>query len=156
MGEARYYMKALFESPEKAEAAVPEIEKFLKRMAEAADEWQGLREHGDSVEAQKETNAKLRARYADVFEGLDIPTPADDKPGEWGSLNYLAGELCSPAEWEFEISSCGDVVMFSGEVWHFADWDRLGECLKTKFGAIITGWISEEAGADYYGQIVMN
>ena len=139
MGEAVYYGRVKFESPEKAEEALPKIEEFLKMMRDAEDRWQALR-------GSQKNDEKLRIEFQEVFELLKLDRPVDeDGPFENSYMNYLAGELDSPYERECsELIVYGDSVVFCGFVWHLADWSRLMRGLKDRFGAIDAGWISDE------------
>lgn len=135
MGEAVYYMKARFESEEAAEKALPVVTGFLRRMAECEDEFQSSRD-GD-----KEAYEALAAKYSDVFEGLGIKPPAD---GNYHSLNCLAGQLNSPfGAGEEDIWLGGAELLFSGMVWHFADWTPLENYLLS-IGAVKAAWLSDE------------
>lgn len=96
MGEAYYYMRARFSSPEVAAEVEPRIKQWLEDWAS-----QGIQD-----------------------------SPAEDS--------------------EYHIFCAGNEVRFCGTVWHCADWDPLASELKDHFGAIATGWISDEDPPDYF------
>ena len=133
MGEANYYLKARFESAEAAERALPQVLKLLQRTADCYAAWQGDRDGG----------AARFSAYKDVFKTLGITSK------DWD--NDLAGQLDSPLvargdgtyENEEQLGTDGPVLMFSGEVWHFANWTGFERAL-LKMGAIKVAWLSDE------------
>jgi len=143
MGEAIYYAKVRFESQEKAEESLPKVEAFLKRMSEAEDKWQETRDGG------KDADDARRLEFPEVYLALKLPKPENE------FSNYCAGKLSSPYGQEYwEIRTDGDCILFSGTVWHFADWEPLMDAMKQCFGAIVAGYLSDEyAETDIYSQI---
>jgi len=141
MGEATYYGKLGFDSPEAAEKALPEVERLLVLIRKAEDDWQKIRD-GDRPSWKLRDN-ELRARNQEVFDLLQIPQPDEDKAD--APLNYLSGELDSPFDYDgWEIFRDFVNICFKGLVWHFADWDNMLEKIAQKVGAISHGWVSDE------------
>lgn len=146
MGEARYYAKVKFASEEKAQEALPKIEAFLKRVGEAEDDWQNNRNGG------KESDDARRKKFPEVFEYLKIKPPESVNGRAPDYSNYCAGSLDSPlSSDDGEIFVQGNSVLFSGTVWHFADWQPLMLAMKEHFGAINSGYVSDEYNEpDFY------
>ncbi len=144
MGEARYYAKVKFGSEKQAQEALPKIEAFLKRVSEAENDWQSNRNGG------KESDDVRRQKFPEVFEYLKIETPENDRPPDYS--NYCAGLLDSPLSHDDgEIFIRDNYVLFSGTLWHFAQWEPLMLAMKEHFGAIDAGYVSDEyAEPDYY------
>lgn len=153
MGEAIYYMKAVWNTPPEAEEAKPKVEEFLNRMHQAEDMWRETRNEGDHQAAYE----ALKSQFPEVFEVLHITPPGDPGHYDWRGLNFLAGLLDSPYDEEcWEIEHFDNEVRFSGEVWHFANWDPLAGALKETFGAKLSGWVSDEyVYPDFYSLIAL-
>lgn len=142
MGTAFYYGKLTFESEQAAQENLEIVTEFLHKLAEAERDWHNSRRKSDSQ--------GLWLRNREVFETLGIPE--DIEVDE--CMNQFAGKLDSPF-------TCGDEniflyaneIRFSGEVWHFAEWDYLGAALRKITPAVKFGWISDEYVEDYFAQI---
>lgn len=135
MGEARYYGRLAFETPQEAEERADQVEEFLKRVREAEDMWQEVR-------GGKRGDDQLRKKFPDVFEKLKLKRPRGNTPDY---CNYLAGELDSPfGEDDYEFTVNGNEVRFAGTVWHFANWESLMDALMEMTGAVKSGWVSDE------------
>ena len=144
MGEAIYYMKAVYSTEKIAEEKKPEVEAFLLRMNQCETMWHDVRSWEDYIKADH----ILRGKFLDVFEGLGIEKGDAKLDREYQKgLNYLAGLLDSPmrnSEWGlYACNVVGNSIQFWGEVWHFANWDGLKKYL-IKGGAIKADWLSEE------------
>lgn len=139
MGEARYYAKVKFVSEEQAQEALPKIEAFLKRVSEAKNDWQGNRNGG------KEADDARRQRFPEVFEYLKLEPPESKNGRPPDYSNYCAGLLDSPlSSDDGEIFVRDNCVLFSGTVWHFANWESLMDAMKEHFGAVNAGYVSDE------------
>jgi len=128
-----------------------ELDKQIKEL-ETQKRYEEAREK--SLEFSKRGDAILRQEFPDIFEALEISPP--EREQDWHSLNYLAGKLDSPAndpEWDFQVVD--DTILFAGTVWHFAQWESLMIALRDRFGAISTGYISDEWVGDLYDMIPM-
>lgn len=136
MGEAIYYLKATFESEDKAKEVFPKIEKFLDDAYDLYKDWQNNRP-SDEEEAKK-ADSLLREKYTEIFQLLNLNYPAN-----YCNLNYLAGKISVPHEECRELYVDNNTIKLSGEVWHFADWDNLADVFYA-YGADTVRWLSDE------------
>jgi len=144
MGEAVYYAKVKFPTEEQAQEALPEIEIFLRRMSEAENDWQATRNSG------KEADDARRQKFLEVFDFLELEPPEAryGRPPDYS--NYCAGSLSSPLSSDDGVILVKDnCVLFSGTVWHFADWEPLMMAMKKHFGATDARYISDKY-TDFY------
>jgi hypothetical protein len=136
MGQANYYLKARFESPEKASDALPKIATFIVSGQKAETYWQSNRGRpSDQFWPQFDAEFPVVAEYLKSF-------------GKHGGdcNNTLARYIDFGTEGEEEPEICMDsaVILFSACVWHFADWAPFCRFLGEKFGATAADWLSDE------------
>lgn len=137
MGMAFYYAKLFFDRRTTDEDA-EKVSEFLRKLKVAEDDWQDTR--------SKDEWPALWERNKEVFLTLGILPELNLKP----PMNELAGQLDSPwIDDDWYIFNADDFVAFSGEVWHFADWDDLGQALINLTGAVEFKWLSDEY-IEYY------
>jgi len=142
MGEATYYLKARFESAEAAQQSLPKIKEFLEQMAKAENDWQTLR--GQKDRSVSELFAQLKTKYPNVFELLELAKLFEREGNGDISMNFLAGQLSSPAgDTDWEIWRNGAVIGFHGTVWHYANWEPLVQAIK-RLGAQSANYVSDE------------
>jgi len=151
MGEATFYAKLLYNSHEEAKAAKDVVDSFLKRVDDACNMWHDVRMLKDPFRADK----ILREEFPDVFRELNISDLSDQPQHLIAHLNYLAGELDSPAgSDDYELFVFENEVCFSGTVWHCASWDALMEALARMTRAVAYGYVSDEyVEPNYYDLI---
>ncbi len=147
MGEATYYLKARI--PGLTDDKVEEIREFFAEGYRASEFWHGHRDGGPQ-DFWPDFKAKFPLVSDYLAELLDSP-----------DNNALAGILDFGLEegqrLEDTVWSEGDWLYASAYVWHFASWDRLLAFLKTKWGAVEGGWLSDEyAEIDYFGMIELS
>lgn len=153
MGEANYYGGIVFTSASAARAARAPISRFLRKGTAAYDDWQS---HRDSNSGGKRVSAKERfqgiaARNREVFEAMGLTNRYDEyiaqfrqqgeKDVEDGGLNCLAGQMSFPDDPTVSVE--GATVTFFGVTWHMADWGRLVEGMRKRFGGEKAAWISD-------------
>lgn len=145
MGEATYYIRAMF--PEEIDEELAErITNFVEE-GQAAHEWWQQHRGCDSW-------GKFWDRFSEKF------------PLVTKYLGELVGGDCNNAPaWELNfgrkedldilpIAFQWDEFQYSCECWHFASWERFAEFLKTEFGALRAGWVSDEE-LDPYDNVQM-
>ena len=150
MGEAVYYMMTRWPSADAAEKALPQVERFLRRMREAEDLWQEVRGGGKTeperiahrLSGGETTYQALWGRFPDVFDALGLPKELGRNVSD--GMNFLAGQLDSPFGNEgWEIVREGKAIKFKGTVWHCAEWGPLSQAMES-FGAKLVVWESNE------------
>jgi hypothetical protein len=142
MGLTFYYLKARFPTEQAAQETLPKVTMFLERMAKAENDWQKIRQQRERRVLERFD--ALKAKYSDVFERLQLSLPPEAELATDAGMNFLSGELDSPARNEdWKIWQRGKLLGFHGEVWHLADWSGLARAMKT-FGAIRVSWLNDE------------
>lgn len=133
MGEATYYLKALF--PEDiSEELEEQITEFIKEGQTAYEWWQN---HRMCPEPQRFWD-RFTVKFPVVTEYLG------DLVGG-GCNNELSGMLDFGDDNELENIEINDYeLIYSCTCWHFASWDRFATFLQQKFGAETVNWLSEE------------
>jgi hypothetical protein len=154
MGEANYYGGIQFFSTLAAKAARGKIGTFLKKGTAAYNDWQS---HRDGKPGEKRSPAKERflgiaARNQEVFEALDLMNQYEEylaqfrQEGEVDAedvgLNCLGGQISFPDDPTVSVE--GNTVIFFGNTWCMANWGRLVEGMRKRFGGINAAWVSEE------------
>lgn len=135
MGEAIYTLKATFPNAYAAEKGLKELTDALKDIQGAYVYWQNNR-----GKAPTEFWPEFKAAYpkatallllADVVIGGDCN-------------NELSGKMsCTPWDGPLDIKKTGQLVTYSAEVWHFADWNPLAQ-YAVNVGATFAKWRSDE------------
>lgn len=138
MGEAVYHYKATFRSDALTEELQGRLRAFHIEASKAYDYWQDNRDiEPDLVENFWQV---FKVKFPTMYEFMKLEALAGDK-----SLNKLSGMMSWGTEEDADnLSFHGDIARYNANVWHFADWEKLGAFLKYKFGAIEFKWISEE------------
>ena len=160
MGEATYYGKINFDTPEHALAAAEPFEKLCLEIYNAGEYWQNHRD--PSVKEDLELSRKI---FWDGFELLFPQATAYLKsslPELWGldynnALARYLDAIGHPNDVSY-IEVYGDQLRWSSEVWHFADWDPFINYVKKTFpGAESGGYISDEyCDINYFDMIGEN
>lgn len=132
MGMARYYMKVKFRNQKAAEAALPKIAEFVEEGKKAETYWQSHR-----GQAHKDTFwAGFTEQFPTVTEMISDLVGGDHNNALAGAIDF--GD-------EDDVPRMGDgCVLYTAYVWHFADWDRLGNFMVEKFNAEGAPWLSDE------------
>lgn len=133
MGEARYYLKALF--PEDiSEELEEQITEFIMEGQAANDWWQA---HRGCPEPQRFWD-RFTVKFPVVTEYLGDLVGGDCN-------NELAGMLDFGNKNELEdIEIFGYELLYSCTCWHFASWNTFAAFLEQKFGAYRVNWLSDE------------
>jgi hypothetical protein len=154
MGDANYYGGIRFSSTSAAHAARAPIAKFLKKGTAAYNDWQSHRngKPGEKRSPAKERFQGIAERNREVFETLDLTNRYEEylaqfrqqgeDDAEDGCLNCLSGQMSFPDK--PTVSVAGDTVIFFGNTWHMANWSRLVEGMRKRFGGVKAAWVSEE------------
>jgi len=135
MGEATYYLIAVFDTEEEAELAGMRARVTLDDLVKFEDDWQNIR--GGQKRAVEERHEELLKKHPLVAKFIELP---DIKEGD-SNMNYLAGK-CEMNE-EYNMHQIGTGVHLSCTVWHFATWDNI-ENFFFRLGAEKAGWFSDE------------
>jgi hypothetical protein len=141
VGEATYHLRAEFAQPI-SEDLLDRIDQFIVEGINANDWWQRRRDW---------ERMGLRDTFWGEFTHLFpvVTKFLGDKVGG-GCDNDLTG-------WDFgsdpddsppRIGRTPNELIYSAVVWHFSDWDPFCTFLKTHFGAIKAGWVSDEYVGD--------
>lgn len=145
MGEAIYHGIISFHTREQANGAVDSIRRFLRQGEAAYADWQETR--NKSGEA-KERFIALTSRNQEVFKALDLYDVYDEYCKKFDRdtyLNCLAGQMSFPDDPKVEASN--HYVIFSGETWHMASWDRIMEGMRKIFNGKEATYYNSEYGA---------
>jgi hypothetical protein len=157
MGEATYYAKIYFESEEKAKEALPKVRKFFLEGVDADDFWQGHRDMKNKKEFWKTFDDK----FPEVSNYLRATTEHDYETKKSAILfggdhnNRLAGYLNFGEKSELEddkycpLEVDGSEIRYHATVWYFANWRPMLDFVKKRYGAIKTGYVSDEY-VDYF------
>ncbi len=104
--------------------------------------------------AKKKFWDTFKKKFPLVTEMLELTITYGHVDGVWKNKtpvmttdprNSLSGHINFGHEKDIDrLGTDDDVLSFSNEVWHFANWDSLATFLEKKFGAIKVNWISEE------------
>lgn len=153
MGEAVYYAKIAFDTDEECEKAAPAIKSFFVEVCNAEQFWQNNRSiyarepkvelfTGEKFWVEFEKNFPLVADYL-KFLGNNY---ADKPIWNGDSDNGLAGKIdiaydANDVNYGFRIDGC--LILYSAEVWHFADWDGFAEYIESRWGGKMN-WLSDE------------
>lgn len=167
MGECQYALKARFPKG-KLRKIFPDILTFWKQGQAARDWWQ---EHRDRTEeyydkdkriipAQmamfKEVKAtfwnEFKARFPLVVEMLKGVRDHGHTNGVWSNSSLVLnhdprnglGGVINFGQSDDEPEFSGDILCFSSEVSHSADWNPIAKFLKKKYKARAVKWVSEE------------
>lgn len=134
MGSAYYYLKATFPKSLK-EKNKKALENFFLEIVKAGDWWQDNRDGKDNFWTEFESQFSTTALYLKSINlfGKDYG-------------NGLAGKLSFGAEEDIENNLFieDDLLKYHAEVWHFAEWESLGNFLKSHFGALSFKYLSDE------------
>jgi hypothetical protein len=147
MGEAVYYAKIKYKSPKAAKEALPVITELFHQGVDAANYWQNNRgEPGEGFMGRR--GGKTQNNFWKEFENK-FPMVADylkfSKKFGGDKNNALAGQLDFGEHEDIEnIRVDGEYVLYSAEVWHFANWDPLLNYVVKTTKAIKQSWLSDE------------
>jgi hypothetical protein len=157
MGEANYYLKARFRSPEEAEAARPRLAALLAEGEKAYEYWQGSRPFSNRSDPKwQPPSAELfwktfRLRYPLVYDYLrDLAGTPDWNNGLAGCL-----DLVDPRdERRALLFRDGDTLFLRlNDIWHCADMSLLERYCRADLGAVGAGSVSDEHfDPDEYGE----
>jgi hypothetical protein len=151
VGSCNYYLRASFDSREKAESAVKVLKDMLRQNIEAYDFWQTNRCSKTMTSAQfwEEFTTKFplvcevlqlvkeTAYHKNPIGGMDINNSLS------GILGFIAAEedidnvKVVKKDDEYEIQ-------YFAEVWHFNSWEHLSDWMNSKIGAKESRWTSDE------------
>ena len=134
MGEARYFLKAEFNTVAKAKAALSKVKPLLKDLVKLNQIWQDHR--GEAVKTQMARLIKFKSWK--VFMPADIKVEDKDT-----STNALAGPLPDMTE-DFDLKLNGVEVKLNDEVWHFTSWDGIVEWFEKQPGCKSVNQLSDE------------
>jgi hypothetical protein len=172
VGEAVYYLKAELPPVADPAARLAEIRSFLAEGWAAAEFWQAFR--GDPTAGpvrvgfgqvastlngygQEAFWDEFKVRFPQVFDYCRLDphlTYGDKNNALAGQLDFVNPEGPFGGELEVWDEKVGQTLRISGEVWHFADWDRLCRYIKQRWGAMRAGWCSDEyTEVDYYALV---
>ena len=147
MGEARYYTKIFFDTPQDAQKAVPKIQKFFKQGFKAYDFWQKRQE----TENRDKLWNQIDKKFPEVGNYLRTVQYKNFNTGEFEIAygndpdNALAGLLDFGDKNEIELMRVVDnAIWYSAYVWHFADWNPILNFIRKRYGALRTEWLSDE------------
>ena len=135
MGSATYYLKAKF--PKKiTEKKFQAIRNFFIEGSKAADYWQSNR--GKTPDQFWPDFEKQFPEVTTYLKGLEL----------FGKdcNNALAGQIDFGEQEDIEDNMTyeGNLLTYHAEVWHFAQWDPILKYLKGRYGAVQTGYVSDE------------
>ena len=142
MGEATYYCKIFYRSPEEAKAALPKVAAYLSEGSKAHDFWQANRSR----------------KPEDFWPGFEKNFPEVSNYLRWCMIfggdcnNSLAGMMSFGEEMDVveNLIAEGRVIKYSAEVWHFADWKPLFEFICKRTGGHSFKWLSDEWDRDFF------
>ncbi len=147
MGEAMYYTKIFFDTPQDAQKAVPKIKKFFKQGFKAYDFWQKRQE----TENRDKLWDQIDKKFPEVGNYLRTVQYKNFNTGEFEIAygndpdNALAGLLDFGDKNEIELMRVVDnAIWYSAYVWHFADWNPILNFIRKRYGALRTEWLSDE------------
>lgn len=149
MGEATYYFKARFKSQADAEAALPRVKRLISEGIEAQDYWQdhrGMEREGKRAEFWKEFKKKFPV-ITKYLESYRVGCCGHEHFLVDGDCNNdLAGQLDFGSHQDDADNAevHGSEIHYNATVWHFSHWDGFMQFLKSEFGAVKTGWLSDE------------
>jgi len=146
MGEATFYLKAVFKDEETAKAVFEQFKPLLEDLVEAYEFWQ--RNRGKMPVRKLVKILSQRPSWVLVRNKAKV-IEEDDK---W--LNFLAGELEMAPDFQLELE--GNQILLSCYVWHLATWDGIADWLRMQGGK--AGWVSDEwfrdpSSTDYFEAI---
>lgn len=137
MGEATYYMKIRYDSPEKDAENHEKVKAFCLEGTRAEEWWQNHR----SLSTQNFWPT-FKNMFPNVYQMLE-----DSGHAEGDCNNALAGviDFCTTEEEEWTLPSLhGSEIRWQATVWHFADWGHQAGYFTTHCGADSAEWISDE------------
>jgi len=142
MGEATYYLKASFTTPEDAARVFEEFKRAIARLYELNDRWQSIR--GERERSCAERRAELTAEFHDLDGMAPWQTIANHcrEIGPDACMNCCAGELPDMSADPY-VALHGDEIWLSDTVWHHTSWDGIAEWLRRR-GAVGADWRSDE------------
>lgn len=147
MGEARYYTKIFFDTPQDAQKAFPKIQKFFKQGFKAYDFWQKRQE----TENRDKLWDQIDKKFPEVGNYLRTVQYKNFNTGEFEIAygndpdNALAGLLDFGDKNEIKLMRVVDnAIWYSAYVWHFADWNPILNFIRKRYGALRTEWLSDE------------
>ncbi len=138
MGEARYYLKAVFPTDITSEQLTT-IQDFFLEGQDAEDWWQTHR----FVKDQGQHNRfwyEFKQNFPLVTELIHDLIGGDCNNDLAGRLDFGDTEDTPPPT----IGQKPNEVLYDAIVWHYADWTPLCKFLKSHFGATAAGWLSDE------------
>lgn len=149
MGECYYRFKARFPKGTLLDKK-KEIEAFIDEGVAAEDWWQDHRNNKPSV-----FWPQFKKLFPTITEYLDTQYGWEELDKNCG--NGLAGILefgkdrdsSSNLQTSYDDALENDILLYTEEVWHLAEWNGFCEFLKHKWGALDAVWNSEEAEPDW-------
>ena len=155
MGEATYYCKIFFDTPQEAQAALPKIKKFITEGIEAEDFWHSRRDDNYDDNTRKIFWSDFEQKFPEVSNYLRA-TIIQDGENEATPLfggdcnNRLAGllDFGTPGDDEY-VDIDGNAICYAAYVWHFAAWDPWLDFVQKRYGAQRYSWVSDE-DANYF------
>jgi hypothetical protein len=139
---AIYYLKARFATPAAAKNALPNVQGFIREGIRAHAWWQNHRHY--EHRGQRPDFWKLfQWQFPPIHKYLGSKAGGDCDQALLGFLEFGKDQ-------EFELRTDREFLLYRAEVWHGADWDLIGEFLKTEFSAEASDWIGQEDPIDYF------
>jgi hypothetical protein len=138
MGEATYHLRAEFGVPISDEL-LERIQAFVAEGIKAGDWWRDHRSW-DKPET-------LGIFWEQFTKNFPVVTKYLGAAVGGNCNNALAGLIDfgnSEEEVTCRVGLYPSELVFSAYVWHFADWDPFCAFLKSHFGALRAGWLSDE------------
>ena len=135
MGEAGYYLIAVFDDEKSAETAMNYAKYILMDLAKFEEDWQNIRMN--RAMPVKERHKMLLKKHPLTAKYIKLPRPVESDR----SMNYLAGEC--EMDKDFELEREGNQIRLYAYVWHMASWDNVRD-LFYKLGAKVVDWMSDE------------
>jgi len=150
MNELTNYSKVAFKSVKEAKAKLEPIQSFYREGIKACNYWEGHRKKEPT-----EFWPEFKKQFPLVYKYLDLPKTKATVNNKCDCNNALAGRLDFGEEDTIEMMCAnGNQIWYSATVWYFADWTPLMKFIEKEFGAVATGWVSDE-DIDYFDLIDM-
>lgn len=150
-------MKIYYNSNEEAEKQFNWIKTFIEEGINAHEWWQKYRfvdsedlkhipnitpENNDPPDSQPTNRIEFwimfRSKFLNVYEYLGNLVYKDCNNSLAGNLNF--GEPCDLEN----LVRDDNIILYSAECWHFANWQNFADFIKTKTNADKVAWVSEE------------
>jgi hypothetical protein len=144
MGSAYYYLKAEFPKPLTEEEVTGITDFFYEGVK--AEKWYHENRGRDPAYFWSELEKAFPGRLSIFMRDAGL-WGKDTKNGIAGHIDFGGSEECVDDGLHL---AAGDVtLMYTVEVWHFADWDNIANYIRKYFGAIDVRWMSDES-TDYF------